>query len=282
MEVTVLYNVDPESTDCNTNNLQSDFEGKQVTDEWYREGIDRTNYMNFIEYFDYDHIIIPITKEEMWHLKDLSQFAHISLKSNVDPKIDEYVPIIERWDKIINDKKVDDYNDGYFIRLSTVSPKDSFYGTRVWNGTDILKTLASSERCHMSFTSQEQEYIILKKWDTKYVDREKWEFRVFVHNSKVTAISQYHWFTPYDWSDMTTEKWSNFIDKVKQFYDKHNKFADCVMDIYVNEDNGVELVEFNSFGMELASGAALFEWDRDRNVMYGTTDKVEIRIHSIN
>lgn len=275
MDITVLYNVDPESEDCNTNNLKYNFEGEEIEYDDYKSAINKTNYINYIEYYDYNHIVIPLTKEEMWHLKDLSQFAYISFKSTVDVKSSEYTPIIDRWNNLIKYAV-----DGYFIRLSSVSPKDSFYGTRVWNGVDILKTLTSSERCHRQFSTQEREYIILKKWDNKFVDREKWEFRVFVHNSKVTAISQYHWFTPFDWSDVNTDKWSNILHNIKQFYAKHNKFSDCVMDIYVNEDEDVELVEFNSFGMELASGSALFEWDRDRNVLYGITDKVEIRIHS--
>ena len=234
--------------------------------------------MNFIDYFDNDHIVIPLTKEEMWQLKDLSQFAHISLKTTMNPNDDEYQSIIKRWDEFIKNSYTEE--EGYFVRLSSVSPKDSFYGTRVWNATDIIKTLASSERCHTSFKTQEKEYIILKKWDSKFVDREKWEFRVFVHNSKVTAISQYHWFTPFDWSDMDNDKWLELLEKIKQFYEKHNKFADCGMDTYVNESGEVELVEFNSFGMELASGSALFEWDKDRDVLYGLTDKVEIRIYA--
>ena len=46
----------------------------------------------------------------------------------------------------------------------------------------------------------------------------------------------------------------------------------------------VQLIEFNAFGAQMASGSALFHWLRDYNVLYGMNgdNYIEVRVTSTN
>lgn len=49
---------------------------------------------------------------------------------------------------------------------------------------------------------------------------------------------------------------------------QHIRYSSYVIDVvYMN--GRVFIVEFNPFGAEMSSGSALFNWDKDYNIMYG-------------
>jgi hypothetical protein len=56
--------------------------------------------------------------------------------------------------------------------------------------------------------------------------------------------------------------------------------SDVVCDVYAPSLDGedVRVVEFNSFGYWLASGSAVFHWITDRDVLYGLSDSMVVRV----
>ena len=263
--------IDEDSTKYNTNNYEHDINGNVIDSDEYSKKLDITNYLNFAEYLLEPHIIIPLTKYEISELAILSAASTMLIKVQVN--LEDLSDMVERFDKYIPKN-----DNGYFFRMNRCSPKDAFYGCHIWSGSDIIKTMVSSERCHKNLKWYDQEYIILKPWNNKYEDRKQWEFRCFCYNGKLTAISQYKWHESFDWSMVSLSDWDTIVNNISDFYMKHNKFSDCVIDVYVDPNYKIELVEFNSFGMELASGSALFEWKQDSDILYGN-ENVEIRIY---
>lgn len=265
----------------NTNNLEKNYDGVVIPYEEYLVKVELTNYLNYIEYYSFPHIVIPLLQEEITYLKTIGKPSLVVDKVTIDWDDFQVQKILSRWNKFIPTSE-----SGYFVRLNRASPKDSVYECRVWSAKDILKTIVSSARCYKSIEKvsdniRSNEYIILKEWNSKFTHNPQFEFRVFVCNSKVTAISQYHCYTPFDWSGILDEEWNTIYKNINNLYNRCNKFPNCVMDVYVNQllnnNFNSELVEFNSFGMELASGSALFDWDSDKQILYGKT-RPEIRI----
>ena len=275
MRLTILKDIEFGSKSYNTNNLEADIDNNVIDYETYIKKVNITNYLNYLEYYPYPHVIIPLLKEEQELLIELGSPSLVSSKVTIDLTNPDIQNIIRRWDKYIPKS-----DSGYFMRLNSASPKDSFYECRIWSATDIIKTMVSSARVYKVINKGVREHIILKEWNSKYIDRPQYEFRVFVHESKITAISQYHCETHFVWPNTNNNLWETIVNNIVSLYNRCNKFPNCVMDIYINEDLSAELIEFNSFGMELASGSALFEWSKDRNVLYGKENDIEIRILS--
>eukprot|EP01127_Copromyxa_protea_P005507 TRINITY_DN15430_c0_g1_i2.p1 TRINITY_DN15430_c0_g1~~TRINITY_DN15430_c0_g1_i2.p1 ORF type:complete len:137 (-),score=16.07 TRINITY_DN15430_c0_g1_i2:16-426(-) len=106
------------------------------------------------------------------------------------------------------------------------------------------------------------------------------EFRVFVHEGVVTAISQYHWYEDSGWGEEPKKtaipEVVKGICKLFENLKPHLPFSSCVYDTHVKftdedgtDDILVELVEFNPFGAHISSGSALFHWVRDFDILNG-------------
>lgn len=254
----------------NTNNHVTNFNGETITAEQYSQEIVKTHYTKWIHLIPHDdHIIIRLTKYEQQVLRDACEVGIIAHRMSKLHE-EELVEISERVDNFISG------NEPYFLRIDACSPKDCPYDGPVFSGLDIVKRISTSWRCHNSLKYDDEINIILKPWRSE-IDIGR-EFRVFVCNKRVTAISQYDSYNNHGW-EQDKDMIHDIVYKTISLYDNTNYFYDnCVMDIYVNVQNDVELIEFNSFGMEMASGSALFEWVKDRNQLYGLTDYIEVRI----
>lgn len=115
------------------------------------------------------------------------------------------------------------------------------------------------------------------------------EFRCFIKDNSLKAVSQYIWYRDYGWIDrkdvlvgMCSEiqKWANIITQ-------HIGYDHYVLDVHVlfdeNDDRKyeVELIECNSFGAQMASASACFHWIRDYNQLHGIEDgkdQIEVRV----
>ena len=107
------------------------------------------------------------------------------------------------------------------------------------------------------------------------------EFRCFVYRNRLTAISQYHCYNFYKKLQGREEE---IRDTIYQFYLKIFEFLpyeDCVMDIIISSE-GVKIVEFNSFGIDGMAGSALYNWQRDKAILYATEGKPDIRLVTQN
>lgn len=56
-------------------------------------------------------------------------------------------------------------------------------------------------------------------------------------------------------------------------------YASYVLDVVILEDNKVMLIECNPFGAWMSSGSALFDWQKDYDILYGNVGTtVHVRI----
>ena len=106
------------------------------------------------------------------------------------------------------------------------------------------------------------------------------EFRVFIYNNNITAISTYcSEFTNY--TLLSDEELTNISNMI---YDFHKSLKiqfetkSYTMDIFLNSNQQIELIEFNSFGFWLSAGSCLFDWIDDYNILYGTGDTIVFRL----
>jgi len=111
------------------------------------------------------------------------------------------------------------------------------------------------------------------------------ELRVFVHNKKVTAISQYVWSCPGYFSKQSDPKLIEIAAKVIDYIQGEiiitlsGSIGDSfVADLYYDDVlDKLRVIEFNCFGYWLAAGSALFHWINDKKILYGT-DAVTFRV----
>jgi len=152
---------------------------------------------------------------------------------------------------------------------------------------------------------QPQHTLVLSPWKSDVSEGR--EFRVFVHEGVVTAISQYACYSTFEWMADAARLEAVGAAIVRFLHARvlpHLPFIDCVVDIDVevpdaragadtdtaiasgggseNESaSGSEraepsvaceprlrFIECNPFGAEMASGSGLFDWTRDYNLMY--------------
>ena len=195
--------------------------------------------------------------------------------------------------------------DKYFVRLDYCSPKDSrLYKSGIGpftKITDIIYSIISSQRCfhciaglvaRMSNNKSRDTYLWLLKWDDSIKTEN--EFRCFVLNDKITAMSQYRWFENFNWFDDPKKKnlLIPIVNKAQELIDNCIKgkvgkdMKHYVMDIHIvaiddYDDCEVELIELNPFGAMYGSGTCLFHWIRDYDQLYGISRKQDKGKHKI-
>lgn len=150
--------------------------------------------------------------------------------------------------------------------------------------------------------------IVVNRWDdTMDVAR---EFRVFVppplarlrgrtfeslvmkNDMKISAISQYRWFSPFvaPYLDHTLEETADrllcgaqfILEQILDFVEEHmeKEAKDMLVrfgfsfDVVIKEVEGAQLVEINPFGALSGCGACLFNWAIDGRMMYGLEEAV--------
>jgi len=171
----------------------------------------------------------------------------------------------------------------FFVRLDDCSPKDNNGGLRpLQKGSQIISQILTSKRCMLRIESSNSQRsninLVLKIWRRDIDIRN--EFRVFVVEQKVTAVSQYHWFEDCGWGREPKKSRVPFVIMgICQLFDNIKEllpFRSCVYDTHVkflNDDVGefvlVELIEFNPWGAHVSSGSALFHWIRDFDILNG-------------
>lgn len=139
----------------------------------------------------------------------------------------------------------------------------------------VMNLLLSSERVFQDLllALDCQKFDPQDKWSTSVVLRE-WqhnltedmEFRVFVYNDQVTAISQYNPYCVFD--SLISEHYldklhKNISDFVKSVHAKINR-SEYIIDLAIL-DNHISIVELNPFAP--STGPCLFDWKRDDDIL---------------
>ncbi len=89
--------------------------------------------------------------------------------------------------------------------------------------------------------------------------------------SRLTAISQYYCYEvfPSLQSREEVEKIKALITEFHENVKAAFHLSSYVMDVVVWPDNSIQIIELNPFGAFMSSGAALYNWETDLDLLYG-------------
>eukprot|EP01083_Nonionella_stella_P037419 101998_1 len=155
----------------------------------------------------------------------------------------------------------------------------------VSNCDQMLELLSFSERCVSDLKRLMDHKHLLDKWDLYLVVREfkfipiQNEFRCFVHNSQLTAITQYF---PHCYFPQSIQQNADTIKRMITEYYKNRVLKECgelnvelnssyVLDLNVDvAHNKIMIIELNPFAQ--TTGAGFFDWMKDKDVLYGMVE----------
>ncbi len=252
--------------------------------EDYEDVLSLSDTCRWIDLFKPNNIKIMI-QNQTW-LEWLKQASLISSQTGIFTELyrDEIDLVAKELDKLYPNI----FNGiGYFVRVNNVSLK---YGQHkvgpYYSFKQILESIVSSISGHTPIYPDTSELTIyLLDWvEIKPKD----EFRVFVFENKITAISQQNLYS------LLFEEDKNKKDFESELKSKLNLIENYFYSVMINKITWVKsytfdfaiinsqpyLIELNSFGKEYAAGSALFHWILDEDILYNkfeSNDIVEFR-----
>ncbi len=167
-----------------------------------------------------------------------------------------------------------------------------FHSLKVTNEIETLNLILSSERVYHDLNEALNCYTVNKNWNNHIIIREwndqlesSMEFRCFVYQSKITAISQYNQYCKYyHLQNANTiqqikltiiQYWQNKIQPLLDPFPE--KYTNYVIDIgLIGNHFDCIVVEMNPF--EITTGTSLFDWTIDNDQLRGDGHEVEIRV----
>jgi hypothetical protein len=237
----------------------------------------QTDTHNWIDYFKKFYIVINFDESDHRVFKSAATLSRIKNKiSNIyEDEIDAIIGKYKHYEKYMT--------DGCFIRTEQVSLK---YGKHsigpYFNLHNIIESILTSPDGHTPIHE-----LPIKLYVIPWIDIIKFqEFRVFVHDKKITAISQQHLYESNQIlnklsksdADILINKWiqiiTTFFDKKIRRYIDINSY---VYDFAILEDEQPYFIEINPFGKEYSSGSSLFHWIIDEDILYGKKEEIYFR-----
>lgn len=158
-------------------------------------------------------------------------------------------------------------NTGYFVKLGSSSAKQSHILKPLKNSSEIMNFLNNRQFMETEYQMQKTTFLVIMPW--KIDIRKKYEFRVFVYNRRVTAISQQFWNKCFNYN-ITKIKSIGFLILNSNIW-KILPYNSLVADVYY-ANGEIHLIECNPFGAFSPSRSALFGWIVDHNILYGNCD----------
>jgi hypothetical protein len=159
----------------------------------------------------------------------------------------------------------------YFIRTENVSFKCGQHGVGPYRRMkEILESLVTCKDGHTPVNSRTTSVTLyFIPWVTLSPHR---EYRGFVCNNSLTAISQQQLYKVYESSHPDNPRHDAAI--ILHYFETVMKrditfLANYTFDIAVLEDDTPYFIEMNCFGTEYAAGSALFGWEQDHDQLYG-------------
>jgi len=169
------------------------------------------------------------------------------------------------------DKRLADSGQGWFVRSENVSLKRGVHGAGPFTGMrQIVEGLCTCEPTHTPIPPETEEgatiTLYFLPWRTM---KDLREFRVFVHDNTITAISQQACYSLNEWlRAKSRDEIVQLADGILDFFAKNVReplplSKDYTFDLALLDDDTFYFIEPNSFGAKLAAGASLFHWIHD-------------------
>ncbi len=262
----------------NTNNAW--IENDQESPEDYQEKINQTLTKNWIS--SKTPIIELDGEDTEWMMQALNCYA---LLTTTNTSQFEAASTVNKLYKPQLDKTISKYpfpTGNYFPRVERVSLKTGVHGSGPYNNLKtIIQSIITSSLGHecISLSDDLQKFkIYLLEWENI-----KHEFRVFIFQNEITAISTQHIYEIDSWLVEQTDEelYINVIQKIRYYFLSHlrEKFLSLknyTMDIAFLEDGTVYFIEPNCFGANYPAGSALFNWVEDHKTLHDPS-QIEFR-----
>ncbi|VBB18993.1 hypothetical protein YASMINEVIRUS_1525 [Yasminevirus sp. GU-2018] len=265
----------------NTNNIWTD---SKKPDDYEFVG-EQCNTCRWIDKFhqQYSVVNIPVSSwmKQAWGFGVMT--GKLSKLHSED--VDSYVAVHNKQSikQVLESKK-------HFIRSDHVSLKRGVHNAGPYSNLKmIVESLITTDTGHSvlndkNFESGQVKLYLMEWRDDMVYDQ---EFRVFVHNRKITAISQQHLYSVNTVLNELNEEQREFVVKgwVKTIQDYFEKVivhkldhvTSYCIDFAILRDGSPYFIEINPFGREYSSGSALFGWIQDDEILYGKTGKLYFR-----
>ena len=254
-----------------------------------------TKYCKTEDFTDKKEILFHyiLSPQEKKHLSDIIYDVINKYDSSeksikfVSSKTDDYKNLLSSLEKFFTENK-----GSYFIRLSTLSPKDSYYYLnrtpnsdsdsdseeektesiddvrkrleilKVSSPMECIQVLLHSHRvfCDLESESIGQIGIILTKWlNIKY----NTETRCYVKNKKLLAFSQYYTDCDDYYHHLDIDKfYTNICDFIEALVKDKNKvpYENAIIDVcYLDDGKELHMIEINNYDQNTDS--CLYSWE---------------------
>lgn len=266
------FNIKPiELTDIQTHGdtkYNSNNHGNRPDD--YEYIIDQSYTSKWIDLFKSEYIKITI---------DNPQHIHCCKLANKVGQVTGNIPhlFMEDMEELFVHYGKDIFDGtGFFVKVNNVSLKYGKHGLGPYhNMRSIIESCVTCIHGHSPIrrnTTQLDIYLI--PWVTVEPIN---EFRVFVYNNKITAISQQHLYSVlYD--DISIQEIPNTLTLLVDYFNNVIKYKINWISNYTYDfaivDNTPYFIEMNCFGKEYAAGSALFHWILDEKILYNSFNHV--------
>ncbi len=256
----------------NTNNHYND-EGIDQPEN-YKEVIARGHTKHWVDKFHTEYHTITLDKHDLrWMIECYYKVGCITRKYS------------RLYDEEIQDtlSKYELPEGKWFVRTDSVSLKEGMHGIGPYSDLrSIIESMVSSRLGHNCF---EKEYTSCTIYLFPWIELSQFkEFRVFVCEDKITAISDQHPYQVNEWlNTLGDHEILDIIEKINRYFQINIKTkleyigGNYTMDLaLVGPDNTPYFIEPNSFGKYYAAGSALFSWVYDHDTLHDS-EVIELR-----
>lgn len=249
----------------------------------YLDVLSQTSAKYWIDNFKKEYHVINIDKKEIRWLKEAERAGQVTgnFPNMYKDELDEFVEKYKHLESVLKSRK-------YFVRTEHVSLKYGCHKCGPYDSVQkIVESLVTSRSGHSPLSNIMYNHDI-KLYLIPYVNIDSdQEFRVFIYNNKITAISQQNLYQPnLTLSKQSTDKQlttiSSWVNLINDYFNLNIKGAithikSYILDFAIIDNNIPYPIELNTFGHQYSSGSALFEWTRDHDILYGKHDKIHFR-----
>lgn len=227
----------------------------------------------YIDYFEENNIPFTIKKKYVYVNKtDISWDDLYIIKTEAYSALNWYEYIEQYTYKSmffpinsINDIKNIDIMFPKFIKLDTVSAKDTNHNGIFNNKKELIEIFSKSSRIVNTLNtkrlSQSSHFLFVREPDYLI----KIELRCFVYNCRLVAVSS----TTYI-SEEQQKCVEDFIIEIIEDL----PYQDAAIDVTINESNSCKIIEINNYGADSPAGSGNFNWKEDYFLLYGGFDKI--------
>jgi hypothetical protein len=246
----------------------------------YELKISQCNLINYIDQFHPHYTVINIPWKEMRWIEKAYAIGNVKLQF---PKayLDELEALCNLKLKFIHEEIFNNGAKSYFVRANSVSLKNGIHKAGPYNSLQkIIESLVTNKEGHSAINDAEEGKpfkLYLLPW--QQIDKDK-EFRVFVCNNEITAISQQflhqanRTLAALDEKERenTVTQWGKLIcdyfdSTIRERITHISNY--CIDLALIGEENRPYFIEINCFGKEYAAGSSLFHWLIDEEKLYG-------------